>query len=48
MGRKCLDKNKRGNKYIRLLNDDNWLIVERLEQLPSRVWRRDRVGKSSP
>ena len=24
MGRKCLDKNKRGNKYIRLLNEDNW------------------------
>lgn len=34
MGRKCLDKNKRGNKYIRVLNEDNWLIIERLEKLP--------------
>ncbi len=34
MGRKCLEKNKRGSRYVRLLNDDNWLIVERLEKLP--------------
>ena len=44
MGRKCLDKNKRGNKYIRLLNEDNWLIVERLEKLPKYVFGQMQVN----